>query len=190
MPNQKLYAMRDTATGYVKIGISKHPQIRAYQLGALTEGEIELLLEQEVSNAIFAEKFVHRELDERRISGEWFALGDDALHELTSLFDAAIELGKLPPSAPVPSPVRVSSKSNSTLRWMLPEFLERHGLTAYKLSRVVDRKRENIIYRLARDETDPSSVNFDVLKEILDGLRELTGENVQVTDLISYTPDN
>jgi hypothetical protein len=24
---QKLYAMRDTATGYVKIGISKHPQV-------------------------------------------------------------------------------------------------------------------------------------------------------------------
>ncbi len=49
--------------------------------------------------------------------------------------------------------------------------------------------RANTIYRLARDETDPSSVIFDVLKEVLDGLRELTGENIQVTDLISYAPD-
>lgn len=78
----------------------------------------------------------------------------------------------------------------SVMRWTLPQYLEQHGLTAYKLARIVDRKRENTIYRLAREETDPSSVNFDVLKEILDGLRELTGKNVQITDLISYTPDN
>jgi DNA-binding Xre family transcriptional regulator len=87
------------------------------------------------------------------------------------------------------TPMRASVFPVSAMRWMLPEFLVRHGLTAYKLARVVDRKRENTIYRLARDETDPSSVNFDVLKEILDGLRELTGKNVQVSDLISYTPD-
>ena len=78
----------------------------------------------------------------------------------------------------------------SAMRWSLPEYLKQNGLNAYKLARIVDRKRENTIYRLAREEIDPSSVNFDVLKEILDGLRELTGKDVQVSDLIRYTPDN
>ena len=88
------------------------------------------------------------------------------------------------------TPMRASVFSVSDMRWILPKFLEQHKLTAYRLARAVDRKRENTIYRLAREETDPASVNFDVLKEILDALRELTGKNVQVTDLIQYIPDD
>ncbi len=85
--------------------------------------------------------------------------------------------------------MRASVFPVSVVRWMLPKYLEQKGLTAYRLATVVDRKRENTIYRLAREEVSPSRVDFEVLAEILDGLRELTGENVQVTDLISYTPD-
>ena len=77
----------------------------------------------------------------------------------------------------------------STIRWMLPEVLENKGMSAYRLAMAMDRRRENTVYRLARPGSQPTSVNFDVLREILDALYELTSERVTLQDLISYVPE-
>lgn len=96
MDTQKLYAMRDLKTGYVKIGISKHPHVRAYQPSFLVKSEVVLLFEQSVEVASIAEQFVHKELGDRRVGGEWFAVGDD-LAEIKLLFEEAKILCQLPP---------------------------------------------------------------------------------------------
>jgi hypothetical protein len=76
----------------------------------------------------------------------------------------------------------------STIRWVLPDYLAKRGITAYRLARATSRRRENTIYRLARPGSQPASVDFEIIKEILDALRDITGEPVGLDDLISYSP--
>jgi len=78
----------------------------------------------------------------------------------------------------------------SIVRWRLADFLETRGLTAYALGKTIGSPRMNTIYRIARRGEEPTRVDFLILATVLDGLRKLTGEDVQLTDILEYVPDS
>ena len=82
---------------------------------------------------------------------------------------------------------RASLVGMGRIRWKLPGYLRAHGISAYRLATTVDRHtRMPTIYRLAKDTTELSRIDMNVLATVIEGLRELTGEDVQVSDLIEY----
>ena len=75
-----------------------------------------------------------------------------------------------------------------TVKWKLREFLTEHGITPAQVFDKTDGKlSRNGVYRL----TDPElgGVRFESLAAIIPALRELTGEDVAVGDLIEYVGD-
>lgn len=76
----------------------------------------------------------------------------------------------------------------SLVRWRLADFLEAHGVTAYALGKATGTTYMNTIYRIARRGHEPTRVDLPTLAMILDGLRKLTGEDVQITDVLEYLP--
>lgn len=77
----------------------------------------------------------------------------------------------------------------SVVRWRLADFLAERNLTTYALGKAIGTTRMNTIYRIARRQEEPTRVDFFVLAAVLDGLRKLTGEDVQITDILEYVPD-
>jgi DNA-binding Xre family transcriptional regulator len=72
-----------------------------------------------------------------------------------------------------------------TVRWKLKDFLDAHNLSTYQL---VDKAHGKLsrtgVYRLT--DSDVSGVRFESLAAIIPALRELTGEEVQIGDLLEY----
>ena len=77
----------------------------------------------------------------------------------------------------------------SVVRWKLADFLESRGLTAYGVTKASSLTRMSTVYRIAKRGDEPSRVDLPTLASILDGLRKLTGEDVQITDILEYLPD-
>lgn len=77
----------------------------------------------------------------------------------------------------------------SRVRWRLADYLESRNLTAYALGKAIGTARMNTIYRIARRDEEQTRVDFTVLASVLDGLRKLTGEDVQIADILEYVPD-
>lgn len=78
----------------------------------------------------------------------------------------------------------------STVRWRLADFLEERGITAYALAKASDISRLNTIYRIARRGQEPTRVDLPTLATVLDGLRKLTGQPIDITDVLEYLPDD
>jgi DNA-binding Xre family transcriptional regulator len=72
------------------------------------------------------------------------------------------------------------------VRWRLADFLEQRQLTAYALSKVSGIHRMSTIYRIARRGDEPVRVDLPTLAAIVTGLRLLTKEDVQLTDILEY----
>lgn len=77
----------------------------------------------------------------------------------------------------------------SAVRWRLSRYLEERNLTAYALAKAGGINRMTTVYRIAKVGSEPSRVDLPTLAAILDGLRKLTGEDVQITDILEYVPD-
>jgi len=75
------------------------------------------------------------------------------------------------------------------VRWRLADFLEQRQLTAYALSKVSGIHRMSTIYRIARRGDEPVRVDLPTLAAIVSGLRLLTNEDVQLTDVLEYVAD-
>ena len=78
----------------------------------------------------------------------------------------------------------------SVVRWRLAQFLETNHLTPYALGKSIGGTRMNTVYRIARQGEEPTRVDFLVLAAILEGLRKLTGKEVQLSDILEYVPDS
>lgn len=76
----------------------------------------------------------------------------------------------------------------SITRWKLASFLAERSLSAYALAKISLVKHPNTIYRIARLGHEPTRVDLPTLTAVLDGLRKLTGENVQLSDILEYDP--
>lgn len=46
----------------------------------------------------------------------------------------------------------------------------------------------NTVYRIARRGHEPSRIDLPTLLNVLDGLRTLTGEDIDITDVLVYEP--
>ena len=74
------------------------------------------------------------------------------------------------------------------MRWRIREFLLQEGLSAYELERAVGRQLSaRRVYALARNE--PVQVRLTTLEVLLTTLRELTGKQVELADLLEYRPE-
>lgn len=69
-----LYAIKDSLTGYIKIGYSVDPELRKRELQVGCAGSLELIHKESVaeSSARLLEQGLHRELNHLRVRGEWF----------------------------------------------------------------------------------------------------------------------
>lgn len=76
----------------------------------------------------------------------------------------------------------------SVLRWTLADFLAEHEITAYALGKAMGTSYMNTVYRLARRGHEPSRIDLPTLVTVLDGLRTLTGKDVQISDILHYEP--
>ncbi len=74
------------------------------------------------------------------------------------------------------------------VRWRLADYLERHRLTAYALGKDIGVTRMNTVYRIARRGSEPVRVDLETLGLVISSLRKLTGEDVQLTDILEYDP--
>lgn len=73
------------------------------------------------------------------------------------------------------------------VKWKLHSFLKEHNLNAYRLSKtLIEETRAATVYRLARQGKEPQRVDLPTLAIIIKGLRDLTGADVQVSDLLEY----
>jgi hypothetical protein len=69
-------------------------------------------------------------------------------------------------------------------------LLEQYNLTAYKIGNELGgHTKMPTVYRLADKDNPPSRADFETIVKVLDALRSLTGEDIQLTDLIEYSPD-
>ncbi|MEU4729618.1 GIY-YIG nuclease family protein [Streptomyces sp. NPDC023588] len=74
----RAYAIRDTETQLVKIGMSKDPNRRLRDLATGTPGQLEVIWSHEGGSSL--EALLHRHFADRHVRGEWFDFtGTDAL---------------------------------------------------------------------------------------------------------------
>lgn len=70
------------------------------------------------------------------------------------------------------------------IQWKLADYLQTHGLTAYKLVKAIGSEtKAGTVYRLARKGEEPSRVDLPTLQNVIAGLRKLTGEPVTLSDV-------
>ena len=67
--------------------------------------------------------------------------------------------------------------------WKMKEFLVQHQITAYKLKKTAD-IGQGTVYRLAKNEAD--GVELDTLDAVLTALCQLSGKNVQLSDILEF----
>lgn len=71
------------------------------------------------------------------------------------------------------------------VRWKLGAFLEQIGLSVYRLhAELGGQMSKTGLYKITRGET--SGVDFESLADILEALETLTGEHVELHDILSY----
>lgn len=70
-----------------------------------------------------------------------------------------------------------------TVRWKLKDYLEQNDLSTYALVRA-SKLAPNTVYSLARGST--RHVRLDTIAGVLGGLRELTGHEVTLGDVLEH----
>lgn len=69
------------------------------------------------------------------------------------------------------------------IRWTIKPLLDRHNLTAYRLMKETG-LAQGTVYRLVNGTA--RSLNADTVDRVVLALRRLTGEPVQIGDLVSF----
>lgn len=73
LPDMYVYAIRESETGCIKLGISKHPEERLKQLQVGNSQKLELVAYKKAENRFKDEKLAHSDNQDKRIRGEWFS---------------------------------------------------------------------------------------------------------------------
>lgn len=69
------------------------------------------------------------------------------------------------------------------VHWTVKPILERHNITPYRLMKESG-LAQGTVYRLVRGDT--KSLNAETLDRVMVALRRLTGEDLDVADLLTY----
>jgi DNA-binding Xre family transcriptional regulator len=72
------------------------------------------------------------------------------------------------------------------LKWRLRQYLDDHDLSAYRLVQEVEAS-PTTLYALARGTHE--RISLEVLDKVITGLERLTGEPVEVGDILERVPD-
>lgn len=72
IPDMYVYAIKNTDTGNIKLGISKNPEQRLKQLQTGCDGKLELMAYRKADNGYRDELQLHHENNQYAIHGEWF----------------------------------------------------------------------------------------------------------------------
>ncbi len=72
------------------------------------------------------------------------------------------------------------------LAWKVKEFLEIHGISAYRLMKEAG-LAQGTAYRLANNQA--GGLSLETLDAVIEALRRLTGKRVLLTDLLEYQED-
>ena len=72
----------------------------------------------------------------------------------------------------------------NTVKWKIAELLENHGKTAYALAKVSGLSMPTI-YSIVNGQK--KGVQFDVLASVMRGLEELTGQRIELSDVLEVT---
>lgn len=76
------------------------------------------------------------------------------------------------------------------VNWRFPELLEQHDTTAYQVVKQIGEVGlMGSIYKLAEKDKRPTRANFETISKILMAMREITGEDVRLDDLLEFVPD-
>jgi DNA-binding Xre family transcriptional regulator len=73
-----------------------------------------------------------------------------------------------------------------TVKWAVGQYLDRHGITPYKLWKVTGLAK-NTVYAIAQGKGD--RVDFDTLGALVGGLETLTGKRPHLDDLLEVVPN-
>ena len=74
-PDLYVYAIRNTYTGNIKLGISRDPLARMRQLQAANDCQLELMAYKKAENRFKDEVAIHGEARPHHVHGEWFGNG-------------------------------------------------------------------------------------------------------------------
>ena len=69
------------------------------------------------------------------------------------------------------------------VRWKVYEILEAHDISPYRLMKESG-LAQGTVYRLVKGDT--STVNAETLDRVMTTLRRLTGQHLQISDLLDY----
>ena len=72
IPDMYVYAIKNTDTGNIKLGISKNPEQRLKQLQTGCDGKLELVAYRKADNGYRDEVQLHLDNKQHAIHGEWF----------------------------------------------------------------------------------------------------------------------
>ena len=81
----RIYLASCRETSLYKIGFSKDPSSRIYQLASATKSTIEVVRVCDVRNMIEAERAAHKLFADKRQHGEWFKLTPDDVQKFANL---------------------------------------------------------------------------------------------------------
>lgn len=84
-----IYAIRNQASGAVKLGRTRDVRKRLAQLQTSSDAQLELLHYSHCLEPFVAEQALHKQFQEWRIRGEWFALPDNLTEKLALAIDLA-----------------------------------------------------------------------------------------------------
>jgi len=69
------------------------------------------------------------------------------------------------------------------MRWKLKDYLDRHDLTPHQLA-LEAKLSVNTVYPMARGQAE--RISLKTIDRVIAALRELTGEDVDIGDLLEY----
>jgi hypothetical protein len=78
-PDLYVYAIRNTTTGNIKLGISRDPKERMRQLQTGNDCKLELVAYRKADNRFKDEASIHLQVSQHHIHGEWFDKGVNGL---------------------------------------------------------------------------------------------------------------
>ncbi len=73
--------------------------------------------------------------------------------------------------------------SSMPMKWKLPEFLNKHNITVYKLAKETTIAR-NTLYNLTNKT--PIRIDLETLNALIPALERMTGQRVELNDLLEY----
>jgi len=87
--SQEIYLMKSADA--IKIGVSKHPEVRRDELQQGNQDTVELVKSWESEDAFVVEKKIHRRLFDKSLTGEWFEYDTTDLNGLTNAIGLFID---------------------------------------------------------------------------------------------------